>query len=220
MLLKTSAPYTPEQNSLAERTNQFLATLANTMLEKSKLPKSFWADAMSTAAYISAHSPTSGLWKKVPYQVFFNRQVDPTFFCPFGCLAYAYTSKKQWGGKFRPHGKKCIMIGYTYGQQAYKLLDIERRTILSSRHVTFNESGTISGVESAPWNTPTVEGQWEGLVPEHLCEPEDDHDGHRRPVGVIPPPNPRPVGDIPTPAEIICLASPDIKELADCLNQL
>jgi len=93
-LLETSAPYTPEQNGLAEQTNQSLATLANTMLEESKLPKSFWADAMSTAAYISTWSPTSRLGGKVPYQVFFNRQVDPTFFCPFGCPAYAYTSKE------------------------------------------------------------------------------------------------------------------------------
>jgi len=39
-------------------------------------------------------------------------------------------------------------------------------------------------------------------------------------VGVIPPPNPGPVEDIPASAEIICSASPDIKELADCLDQL
>jgi len=112
------------------------------------------------------------------------------------------------------------MIGYTYSQQAYKLLDIEHWTILSSRHVTFDESGTISGVESTPWNAPAIEEQWEGLVPEHLRELEDNHNDHRRPVGVIPPPNPRPVGDIPAPVEIICPASPDIKELADRLDQL
>ena len=53
-ILETSAPYTPEQNGLAECMNQALATPANTMLEESKLPKSFWADAMSTTAYISA----------------------------------------------------------------------------------------------------------------------------------------------------------------------
>ena len=53
-LHETSAPYTPEQNGLAERMNQTLSTLANTMLEKSKLPKSFWANAMATAAYVTA----------------------------------------------------------------------------------------------------------------------------------------------------------------------
>jgi len=112
------------------------------------------------------------------------------------------------------------MIGYTYRQKAHKLLDIECQTILSSCHVTFDESRIISRVESAPWNAPTVEGQWVGLVLEHLHELEDNHDDHRRPVGVVPPPNPGPVGDIPAPVEIICLASPDIEELADHLDQL
>jgi hypothetical protein len=69
--------YMPEQNGLAERMNQTLSTLANTMLEESKLPKSFWANAMATAAYVTAWSPASGIDGKIPYQVFFNRQVDP-----------------------------------------------------------------------------------------------------------------------------------------------
>ena len=76
------------------------------------------------------------------------------------------------------------MIRYTYGQQAYKLLDIECQNIISSQHVIFDETGTISGTESAPWNDPTVEGQLEGLIPEHLHQPEDDHtdeEDHRRP---------------------------------------
>ncbi|KAF8833848.1 hypothetical protein BDN67DRAFT_873085, partial [Paxillus ammoniavirescens] len=83
------------------------------------------------------------------------------------------------------------MIGYTYGQQAYKLLDMERRTIISSQHVTFDEIRTIPEADLAPWNDPTVEGQWEGLLARHLCLPEHNHDDddHRH------PPNPRPVGD-------------------------
>ena len=73
-LHETFAPYTPEQNELAERMNQTtLSTLANTMLEESKLPKSFWADAMATAAYVTAQSPASGIDGNVPYQVLFNQ---------------------------------------------------------------------------------------------------------------------------------------------------
>ena len=105
--------------------NQTLSTLANAMLEDSKLPKSFWTDAMSTATYVTAHSPSSALSGGVPYQVLFNRKVNPTLFRPFGCLAYALIPKEHRGGKFKSHGRRCIMLGYTYGQQAYKLLDLE-----------------------------------------------------------------------------------------------
>ena len=83
------------------------------------------------------------------------------------------------------------MIGFTYGQQADKLLDIERRTIISSRHVTFDETGTILEAESAPWHDLAVEGQWEGLLPEHLHQLEHYHDDDDDKC----PPNPKPVRD-------------------------
>src|SRR5947209_8125772 len=74
---ETSALDTPEQNGLAEQMNQTLTTLANVMLEDSKLLKSFWADALTTAAYITAWSPTEGIKGKVPYEVLFGRCTDP-----------------------------------------------------------------------------------------------------------------------------------------------
>ncbi|KIK72455.1 hypothetical protein PAXRUDRAFT_21969, partial [Paxillus rubicundulus Ve08.2h10] len=186
------------------------------MLEESRLPKSFWADAMATAAYITARSPTSALRGENPYQTLFRRRVDPTIFHPFGCPAYAHIPKEQRGGKFRSHGRKCIMIGYTYGQQAYKLLDVERRTIISSRHVTFDETGTISTRDLAPWNVPTVEGQWEGLLPrqckvEHEDAEEETPDP-RRTVGVDNAP--------PDALEAQQPPSPTIDELMNRFEQL
>ncbi|EGN91205.1 hypothetical protein SERLA73DRAFT_80909 [Serpula lacrymans var. lacrymans S7.3] len=44
------------------------------MLHDSKLPKSFWVDAMQTAAYITARSPASGLHGKTPYEILFKRR--------------------------------------------------------------------------------------------------------------------------------------------------
>ena len=120
--------------------NQTLSTIANTMLEESKLPKSFWADAMATAAYVTARSPADGLKGGTPYEALFNRHVNPTLFRRFGSPAYALIPKDKRPGKFYPHARKAIMIGYTHGQQAYKLLDLKRRTVFSSRHVRFNIS--------------------------------------------------------------------------------
>ncbi|EGN91151.1 hypothetical protein SERLA73DRAFT_43160, partial [Serpula lacrymans var. lacrymans S7.3] len=117
--------------------------LATTMLHDSKLPKLFWVDAMQTAAYITARSPASGLHGKTPYEILFKRRVDPTLFRPFGCQAYALILKDKRQGKFYSKGRKAIMIGYTHGKQAYKLLDTEKRTVFSSWHVIFNESGKV-----------------------------------------------------------------------------
>ena len=60
------------------------------------------------------------------------------------------------------------MIGYTHGQQVYKLLDLKCCTVFSSRHVWFNEEEALAPSETNPWNTHTTDNTWEGLTPAHL----------------------------------------------------
>ncbi|KAJ9540861.1 hypothetical protein OSB04_027367 [Centaurea solstitialis] len=47
-----SAPRTPQQNGVAERRNRTLIEAARTMLADSKLPITFWAEAVNTACYV------------------------------------------------------------------------------------------------------------------------------------------------------------------------
>ncbi|GJU69474.1 putative ribonuclease H-like domain-containing protein, partial [Tanacetum coccineum] len=47
-----SVARTPQQNSVAERRNKTLIETARTMLAESKLPTTFWAEAVSTACYV------------------------------------------------------------------------------------------------------------------------------------------------------------------------
>ncbi|GKG49530.1 putative ribonuclease H-like domain-containing protein, partial [Tanacetum coccineum] len=46
-----SVARTPQQNGVAERKNMTLIEAARTMLADSKLPTTFWAEAVSTACY-------------------------------------------------------------------------------------------------------------------------------------------------------------------------
>ncbi|KAK9071891.1 hypothetical protein SSX86_008322 [Deinandra increscens subsp. villosa] len=47
-----SAPYTPQQNGVAERRNRTLIKAARTMLCEARLPIFFWAEAVNTACYV------------------------------------------------------------------------------------------------------------------------------------------------------------------------
>lgn len=49
---QTSCPYTPEQNGVVERKNRILLEITRALLIESKAPKSFWPEAVATAAYL------------------------------------------------------------------------------------------------------------------------------------------------------------------------
>lgn len=61
MLHQTTCPYTPEQNGAVERINRTLVEKARSMLNDVGLPKKFWVEAVSTAAYLVNRSPTRSL---------------------------------------------------------------------------------------------------------------------------------------------------------------
>jgi transposase InsO family protein len=48
-----SSPRVPQQNGLVERKNRTLVEMARTMLDEFSTPRKFWADAISTACYVS-----------------------------------------------------------------------------------------------------------------------------------------------------------------------
>ena len=55
----TTAPYTPEQNGVAERFNRTLMEKVRPMLFDAKLDFSYWAQAAITATYAKNRSPSS-----------------------------------------------------------------------------------------------------------------------------------------------------------------
>ena len=54
-------PKTPQQNGVSERMNRTLVEAVRSMLVDAKLPHRFWAEALSTAAYLINRSPTPRL---------------------------------------------------------------------------------------------------------------------------------------------------------------
>ncbi len=67
-----SCAYTPQQNGVAERMNRTLKDLVRAMLKHKNVPEEFWAEALSTAAYIRNRVTSKSLPKNknsVPHLV-------------------------------------------------------------------------------------------------------------------------------------------------------
>lgn len=128
---KPSAPYTPEQNGLAERTNR-------TLIEKShaKLPENYWAEAVSVAAYLKNMSPTRVVDNKIPEEVFLDTKLSDTHLRTFGCLAYVHIPKekrKKWDIVAKP----CIFVRYTKTTSQYRFIDPATKRLVVSTTAKF-----------------------------------------------------------------------------------
>ncbi|GJS07277.1 retrovirus-related pol polyprotein from transposon TNT 1-94 [Tanacetum coccineum] len=129
---------TPQQNGVAERMNRTLMDKVRCLLIQSGLPKTFWAEATCTAAYLINRSPSTAIEKKTPMEMWSGHPSDYGMLRIFGCVAYPHNKQ----GKLEPRAIKCVLLGYPEGVKGYRLyrLDGESPKIVTSRNVVFNES--------------------------------------------------------------------------------
>lgn len=138
ILHQLSAPYTPQQNGLAERMNRTLVEKARCMLFESNMDQSFWAEAISTAAFIVNRSPCSGLDKKTPKEAWSGKKPNLNFLRVFGCKAMVFVPKQK-RSKFDSKSKECFFVGYSEQSKAYRLFDFSDGKVVVSRDVVFFE---------------------------------------------------------------------------------
>ncbi|GJS29557.1 putative ribonuclease H-like domain-containing protein [Tanacetum coccineum] len=83
-----SVARTPQQNGVAKRKNMTLIKAAKTMLADSKLPTTFWAEAVNTVCYVQNILVLGVVIKphnKTPYKFFLGKKHALSFMRPFGC---------------------------------------------------------------------------------------------------------------------------------------
>nr|GEW69128.1 hypothetical protein [Tanacetum cinerariifolium] len=77
-----SVARTPQQNRVAERRNRILIDAVRTMLVESKLPTTFWAEAINTACYVQNRILVVKTHFKTPYELFKGRTPALSFMRP------------------------------------------------------------------------------------------------------------------------------------------
>ena len=141
---ETTAPYTPQQNGVAERKNRVLKEMVNAMLSYSGLSEGFWGEAMLTACYLLNRVPNKRN-KTTPYELWYKKRPNLTFLRVWGCRAVVRLpdpKRKTLGEK----GIACIFVGYAEHSKAYRFYVIEPNnsisinTIIESRDAIFDEN--------------------------------------------------------------------------------
>lgn len=135
-----TAPYSPQQNGVAERKNRSLMEMARCMLTDSGLPKSLWAEAVNTANYIQNRTITKGA-QSIPYQLWNDERPSVCNFEIFGTKCYVHipTEKRK---KLDNSASAMYFVGYERGSKAYRLYDGTGRKVIISRDVRFIDNKT------------------------------------------------------------------------------
>ena len=67
--MEKTIPGTPQQNGVAQRMNRTLNEQARSMRLHARLPKTFWADAISTVTYLINRRPSVPMEFRLPEEV-------------------------------------------------------------------------------------------------------------------------------------------------------
>ena len=132
-----TVPYNPEQNGMAERMNRTLVEMTRCMLKDSGLHKSYWCEAMMTAAYIRNVLSNSSNKSSSPFKRVFKKEPPLDHMRVFGEQCYAHVPKVK-RNKLDDTGVKCYFLGYEKNHKAYRLLNSVDGSIVISRSVTFS----------------------------------------------------------------------------------
>ncbi|GKD37478.1 putative ribonuclease H-like domain-containing protein [Tanacetum coccineum] len=107
-----SVARTPQQNGIVEKKNSTLIEAARTMLADSKLPTTFWAEAVNTACYVQNRVLVTKPHNKTPYELFLGRKPALSFMRPFRCPVTILNIIDHLG-KFDDKANEGFFVGYS-----------------------------------------------------------------------------------------------------------
>ncbi|GJV71326.1 putative ribonuclease H-like domain-containing protein [Tanacetum coccineum] len=138
ILRQFSIARTPQQNGVAERRNMTLIEAARTMLADSKLPTTFWAEAVNTACYVQNRVLVVKPHNKTPYELFHGRTPTLSFMRPFGCPVTILNTIDHLG-KFDGKADEGFFVGYSLNSKAFRVFNSRTRIVEEKLHIRFSE---------------------------------------------------------------------------------
>jgi len=150
---ETTAPYSPDQNGVAERANRTIMERVQAIIAESKLDKKLWMELAETVVYLKNRSPTSAV-ATTPHELWHDTKPDLSHLRIIGSTAYVHVPKEK-RTKLDTHSHKGIMIGYG-GTNQYKVWDLTRDDVVVSRDVVFIEGKPVEQTPAIYIEEPKV----------------------------------------------------------------
>jgi hypothetical protein len=133
--------YTPEQNAVAERDNRTIMEMVRCMIFHRQMDKRFWGEAVNAAVYTLNRISSRTIHDTTPYEKWFGHTPDVKHLRTFGSIAYAHVPK-ELRKKLDSKTRECLFLGYSETSKAYRLWYPEKRGVILSRDVIFDEDST------------------------------------------------------------------------------
>jgi hypothetical protein len=112
--------------------------MARTLLDEHRTPRRFWADAISTACYISNRIFLRLIPHLTLFELCFGRKPSVSHFRPFGCKYFVLKCGNL--DKFESCSFDGILLGYTTHGRSYRVYNFKTNTIVESCDVIFDET--------------------------------------------------------------------------------
>ncbi|GKA85942.1 ribonuclease H-like domain-containing protein [Tanacetum coccineum] len=135
-----------------------------TMLADSKLPITFWAEAVNTACYAQNRVLVVKPHNKTPYELFHGRTPTLSFMRPFGCPVTILNTIDNLG-KFDGKVDEGFFVEYSLNSKAFRVLNSRTRIVEENLHIMFSE------------NTPNVVGNQSNSN----ADPKSSHNDESKP---------------------------------------
>lgn len=138
VIFQSSCVGTPQQNGRVERKHKHILSVGRALRFQANLPIYFWGECVLAAAHLINRTPTPILQNRTPFEILFNKLPNFDVIRTFGCLCFAHNQKTK-GDKFASKSRKCVFVGYPFGQKGWRVYDLDAKEFFVSRDVKFIE---------------------------------------------------------------------------------
>ena len=167
-----SVPYTPPQNSHAERMWGILLRPMRVMLAESCVHSSFWTYAAQHACMLHNFLPSTRLAGEIsPYQAKYSVAPDVSKVRVWGCTCWYYLPEHERKSKISPRAVPAIHLGLDKYRNGYIIYIPSLHRITSAYHIVFQEHKFLKFTDEGIVNKPNSIRPLSDREPLHRRDP-------------------------------------------------